>query len=46
VRVLAVCIAIAVVVFVVTGGRFVFLPLVFLPFGLFRFGGRRRNRRF
>ena len=42
-RLLAVCIAIAVVVFLLTGGRFVFLPLVFLPFGLFSFGNRRRR---
>jgi hypothetical protein len=40
-RALAVGIAIAVLVFVVTGGHFIFLPLLFLPFGLFSFGQKR-----
>jgi hypothetical protein len=43
VRLLAIGIAIAVLVFVATGGHFVFLPLLFLPVGLFSFGHRRRR---
>jgi hypothetical protein len=36
---LAVCAAIGAVVFVASGGRVIFLPLVFLlPLGLFAFG--------
>jgi hypothetical protein len=46
-RVLAIGLAIAVIVFVVTAGHVFFLPLLFLPLGLFSFGHRRRetNRR-
>ena len=47
-RVLAIGLAIAVIVFVVTAGHVLFLPLLFLPFGLFSFGHHRRretNRR-
>jgi hypothetical protein len=44
-RLLGVSVAIAVIVFLVTAGHVVFLPFVFLPLGLFTFGGRRRNRR-
>jgi hypothetical protein len=44
-RILAIGIAIAVVVFVLTSGHVLFLPLLFLPFGLFGFG-HRRSRRF
>jgi hypothetical protein len=44
-RLLAIGIAIAVIVFVVSGGHIFFLPLLFLPLGLFGFG-HRRNRRF
>ena len=43
-RALAIGLAIALVVFVVTGGHVVFLPLIFLPLGLFTFGHRRRTR--
>jgi hypothetical protein len=43
-RGLAIGIAIAVIVFVVSGGHFFFLPLLFLPFGLFSFGHRRQRR--
>ena len=43
-RMLAIGIAIAVLVFVLTGGHFLFLPLLFLPFGLFSFGHRRSRR--
>lgn len=45
-RALAVGLAIALLVFVVTGGHFFFLPLLFLPFGLFSFGHRRRGGTF
>jgi uncharacterized membrane protein YccC len=39
--------AIAAIVFLVTGGHVLFLPLFFiLPLGLFGFGRRRRSRRF
>jgi hypothetical protein len=41
-RVLAIGIAIAIVVFVVTGGHVLFLPLLFIPLGVFSFGHRRR----
>ena len=43
-RLLAIGLAIAVVVFVVTGGHVVFLPLLFLPIGLFGLGHTRRDR--
>jgi hypothetical protein len=43
-RALAVGLAIAIIVFVVTAGHVLFLPLLFVPFGLFSFGHRRRNR--
>jgi hypothetical protein len=45
-RALAIGIAIAVVVYVATRGHVFFLPLLFIPLGLFSFGRRRRNRRF
>jgi hypothetical protein len=41
--VLAIGLAIAVVVFVATAGHVVFLPLLFVPLGLFGLG-RRRSR--
>jgi hypothetical protein len=44
VRLLAIGLAIAVVVFVVTGGHVLFLPLLFIPLSLFGFGQRRRHR--
>jgi hypothetical protein len=44
-RVLGIGIAIAVVVFALTGGHLVFLPLLFLPFGLFSMGQRKQQRR-
>jgi hypothetical protein len=43
-RALAVGLAIAVIVFVATAGHVVFLPLLFVPIGLFTFGHRRRRR--
>jgi hypothetical protein len=40
---LALGLAVALVVYVVTGGHVLFLPLLFIPLGLFAFGGRRRR---
>jgi hypothetical protein len=42
-RVLAIGLAIAVIVFVVSGGHVLFLPLLFIPLGLFSLGHRRRQ---
>ena len=42
-RALAVGIAIAVIVWIVSGGHILFLPLLFIPLGLFSFGHRRRR---
>lgn len=44
VRTLAIGIAIAVVVFAATGGHFFFLPLLFVPLGLFSMGHRKQRR--
>jgi hypothetical protein len=44
-RTLAIGIAIALVVFALTGGHVFFLPLLFIPFGLFSFGHRHNRRR-
>jgi hypothetical protein len=44
VRVLAIGLAIAVIVFVLTAGHVVFLPLLVVPLGLFSLGRRRRRR--
>ncbi|MDX6415221.1 MAG: hypothetical protein QOH23_2631 [Gaiellaceae bacterium] len=44
-RLIAIGLAIAVIVFVLTAGHVLFLPLLFVPFGLFSFGHRRQNRR-
>jgi len=43
-RVLAIGLALAVIVFVVSGGHVLFLPLLFLPLGLFSLEHRRRNQ--
>ena len=43
-RVLAIGLAIAVIVFVVSGGHVLFLPLLFLPLGLFSLGHRHRQQ--
>jgi hypothetical protein len=43
-RTLAIGVAIALVVFALTGGH-VFLPLLFIPLGLFSFGHRQNRRR-
>ena len=42
-RLLAIGLAIAVIVFSLTAGHVVFLPLLFLPFGLFSLSRRRRS---
>ncbi len=44
-RVLAIGLAIAVIVFVVSGGHGLFLPLLFIPLGLFSFGHGAGNSR-
>jgi hypothetical protein len=41
-RVLAIGLAVVVIVFVVSGGHVLFLPLLFLALGLFSLGRRRR----
>lgn len=43
-RILAIGLGLAVVVFVLTAGHVVFLPLLFLPLGLFSLGHRRRRQ--
>ena len=45
-RMVAIGIAIAIVVWVVSRGHVFFLPLLFIPFGLFSFGHRRKRDRF
>ena len=45
-RALAIGIAIAVLVFVISGGHFFFLPILFVPLGLFGFGHRRKRDRY
>jgi hypothetical protein len=44
-RAVAIGIAVAVLIYVLSGGHIVFLPLLFIPFGLFGFGHRRRRSR-
>jgi len=44
-RTLAIGIAIALIVFVATGGHVFFVPLLFIPLGLFTFGHRQNRRR-
>jgi hypothetical protein len=44
-RLLGVSLAIAVIVFVLTVGHVLFLPLLILPLGLMGLGGRRRSIR-
>jgi hypothetical protein len=43
-RVLAIGLGIAVLVFVLTAGHVIFLPLLFLPLGLFSLGHRQRRQ--
>lgn len=42
-RVLAIGLAVAVIVFVVSAGHVLFLPLLFVPLGLFSLGHHRRR---
>src|SRR3954467_11587284 len=42
-RLLAIGLAIALIVFALTAGHVIFLPLLFVPFGLVSFGQRRRR---
>ena len=44
-RTLAIGVAIALIVFALTGGHVFFLPLLFIPLGLFSFGHRQNQRR-
>jgi hypothetical protein len=44
-RLLAIGLAIAVVVFIATRGHVFFLPLLFVPLGLFGFGHKRSRDR-
>jgi hypothetical protein len=44
VRFLALGLAVALIVFVLSSGHVLFLPLLLLPFGLFSIGHRRRRR--
>ena len=46
IRAIAIGLAIAFLVFAVTAGHVIFLPLLFVPLGLFGFGHRRRHRRY
>jgi hypothetical protein len=46
IRTLALGLGIAILVFLVTAGHVIFLPLLFLPLGLFGIGHRRRHRRY
>jgi hypothetical protein len=43
-RALAIGLGIAVLVFVLSGGHFFFLPLLFIPFGIFSAGHRRSRQ--
>lgn len=45
-RALAIGLAVAVLVFVISGGHVFFLPLLFVPLGLFGFGHRRKRDRY
>jgi hypothetical protein len=45
-RAVAIGIAICVLIWVITAGHVFFLPLLFIPLGLFSFGQRRSNRRY
>jgi hypothetical protein len=44
-RAVAIGLGIALLIFVVTRAQMLFLPLLFLPYGLFSFGQARRDRR-
>jgi hypothetical protein len=44
-RAVAIGLGIALVVFALTAGHVIFLPLLFIPLGLFSFGHRQNRRR-
>jgi hypothetical protein len=44
VRALGIGLAIGLLIFAISGGHLIFLPLLFVPFGLFRIGQGRRRR--
>jgi hypothetical protein len=46
IRALMLGLAVALLVFLLTAGHVIFLPLLFLPLGLIGFGHRRRHRRY
>ena len=46
IRALMLGLAVALVVFLLSAGHVIFLPLLFVPLGLFGFGHRRRHRRY
>ncbi|MDX6480831.1 MAG: hypothetical protein QOG85_1341 [Gaiellaceae bacterium] len=46
IRALAIGLLVALLVFLLTAGHVIFLPLLFVPLGLFRLGHRRRHRRY
>jgi hypothetical protein len=46
IRALMIGVAIALIVFLLSAGHIIFLPLLFVPLGLFGFGHRRRHRRY
>lgn len=43
-RLLAIGLGVAVLIFVLTAGHVIFLPLLFVPLGLFSLGHRRRQQ--
>jgi hypothetical protein len=45
IRTLTIGLVIALLVFLVTAGHVIFLPLLFLPLGFFRLGHRRRHHK-
>jgi hypothetical protein len=46
IRALALGLAVALLVFLVTAGHVICLPFLFLPLGFFSFGHRRRHRKY
>jgi hypothetical protein len=46
IRALTLGLTVFALVFLLTAGHVIFLPLLFVPLGLFGFGHRRRHRRY
>ena len=46
IRALALGLAVALLIFLVTAGHVIFLPFLCLPLGVFSFGHRRRHRKY